>query len=72
MKGEQRPDKGWHSVYHVKMHGPIDNYRENPHKDSKGTCYFLKSRLPTAVGTMNGKGVRVLKLHSQYFFIFKF
>ena len=39
----------------------IVNYRENPHKDSKGTCYFLKSRLPTAVGTVNRKEVRVLR-----------
>ena len=61
VKGEQSPDKGVHSVYHAKMHDPIDNYRENFHKDSKGTCYFLKSRLPTAVGTVNGKEVRVLR-----------
>ena len=47
VNGEQSPDKGVHSVYHAKLHDPIDNYRENPHKDSKGTCYFLKSRLPT-------------------------
>ena len=33
----------------------------NPLKDSKGTCYFLKSRLQTAVGTVNGKDVRVLR-----------
>ena len=50
-----------HSVYHAKMHDPITNYRGNPHKDSKGTCYFSKSRLPTAAGTMNGKEVRVLR-----------
>ena len=43
------------------MHDPINNYRENPHKDSKGDCYFLKSRLPTAAGTVNGKEVRVLR-----------
>ena len=61
MKGEQRPNKGVHSVYHAKMHDPIDNYRENLHKNSKGTCYFLKSRLHTAVGTVNGKEVRVLR-----------
>ena len=48
-------------MYHAKMHDPIDNYRENPHKNSKGTWYFLKSRLPTAVGTVNGKEVRVLR-----------
>ena len=61
VKGEQSLDKGVHSVYHAKMHSPIDSYRENPHKDSKGSCYFLKSRLPTAVGTVNGKEVRVLR-----------
>ena len=44
VKGEQSPHKGVHSVYHAKMHDPIDNYRENPNKDSKVTCYFLKSR----------------------------
>ena len=32
-----------------------------PHKDSKGTCHFPRSRLPTAVGTINGKEVRVLR-----------
>ena len=32
-----------------------------PRKDSKGTCYFPRSRLPTAIGTVNGKEVRVLR-----------
>ena len=32
-----------------------------PHKDSKGTCHFPRSKLPTAVGTVNGKEVRVLR-----------
>ena len=32
-----------------------------PHKDSQGTCHFPRSRLPTAVGTVNGKEVRVLR-----------
>ena len=32
-----------------------------PRKDSKGTCHFPRSRLLTAVGTVNGKEVRVLK-----------
>ena len=41
VKGEQRPDKGVHSVYHGKMHDPIDNYREHPHKDSTGTLLFF-------------------------------
>ena len=32
-----------------------------PHKDSKGTCHFPRSRLPTAIGTVNGKEIRVLR-----------
>ena len=32
-----------------------------PHKDSKGSCHFPRSRLPTAVGTVNDKEVRVLR-----------
>ena len=32
-----------------------------PRKDSKGTCHFPRSRLPTAIGTINGKEVRVLR-----------
>ena len=32
-----------------------------PRKDSKGTCHFPRSRLPTAIGTLNGKEVRVLR-----------
>ena len=32
-----------------------------PHKDSKGSCHFPRSRLPTAVGTVNGREVRVLR-----------
>ena len=32
-----------------------------PHKDRKGTCHFPRSSLPTAVGTVNGKEVRVLR-----------
>ena len=32
-----------------------------PHKDSKGTCHFPQSRLPTAIGTVNCKEVRVLR-----------
>ena len=61
MKGEQGPDKGVHSVYHAKVHDPISNYRVNPYKDSKGTCYFLKSILSTAAGTVNVKEVKVLR-----------
>ena len=32
-----------------------------PRKDSKGTCHFPRSRLPTAIGNVNGKEVRVLR-----------
>ena len=48
-------------MYHAKMHDPSSNYREIPHKDSKGTCYFLKSIMPMAAGTVNGKEFRVLR-----------
>ena len=48
-------------MYHAKVYNPISSYRENPHKDSKGTCYFFKSRLPSTAGTVNGKEVRVLR-----------
>ena len=43
------------------MHDPISHHRDSTHRDSKGTCYFLKSRLPTAAGTVNGKEVRFLR-----------
>ena len=32
-----------------------------PRKDSKGTCHFPRSSLPTAIDTINGKEVRVLR-----------
>ena len=32
-----------------------------PRKDSKGTCHFQRSMFTTAVGTVNGKEVRVLR-----------
>ena len=31
------------------------------HQDSKDTCHFPRSRLPKAVGTINGEEVRVLR-----------
>ena len=40
---------------------PIFSTGGLPHKDSKGTCHFPWSRLPTAIGTVNGKEVRVLR-----------
>ena len=32
-----------------------------PRNDSKGACHFPRSRLPTAIGTINGKEIRVLR-----------
>ena len=32
-----------------------------PRNDSKGACHFPRSRLPTAIGTVNGKEIRVLR-----------
>ena len=32
-----------------------------PLHDSKGACHFPRSRLPTAIGTVNGKEIRVLR-----------
>ena len=61
MTDDQGLDKELQSVNRAKVHNPITNDRENSHKDSKGTCYFLKSRLPTTAGTVNGKEVGVLK-----------
>ena len=40
---------------------PSSSTKGLPHKNSKGTCHFPRSRLPTAVGTVNGKEVRVLR-----------
>ena len=44
-------------LYKSKEDGPlIDN-----NVDREGVCYFLRSRLPTAQGTVNGKTVVVLR-----------
>ena len=45
----------------VKFSSPHFSTEGLPHKDSKGTCHFPQSRLPTAIGTVNGKEVRVLR-----------
>ena len=45
----------------AKLSSPHISLEVLPHKDSKGTCHFPWSRLPTAVGTVNGKEVRVLR-----------
>ena len=45
----------------AKFSSPNSSMGGLPHKDSKGTCHFPRSRLPTAIGTVNGKEVRVLR-----------
>ena len=45
----------------AKFSHPHSSSEGLPHKDSKGPCHFPRSRLPTAVGTINGKEVRVLR-----------
>ena len=45
----------------AKFNSPHSSTEGLPYKDSKGTCHFPRSRLPTAVGNLNGKEVRVLR-----------
>ena len=40
-----------------KSESPLIVYK----RDEEGVCYFLKSRLPTAQGTVNGKKVKALR-----------
>ena len=50
-------DDGIESIYQSK----IDSSLNSDSKDKEGVCYFLKSRLPTAQGTVNGKKVIALQ-----------
>ena len=45
----------------AKFSSPHSSSEVLPRKDSKGTCHFPRSRLPTAISTVNGKEVRVLR-----------
>ena len=45
----------------AKFSSPNSSSEVLPHKDRKGTCHFPWSSLPTAIGTVNGKEVRVLR-----------
>ena len=45
----------------AKFSSPPSSLEVLPRKDSKGTCHFPWSRLPTTVGTVNGKEIRVLR-----------
>ena len=48
---------GIESIYQSK----IDSSLNSDSKVKEGVCYFLKSRLPTAEGTVNGRKVEVLR-----------
>ena len=50
-------DDGIESIYQSK----IDSSLNSDSKVKEGVCYFLKSRLPTAQGTVNGKKVIALR-----------
>ena len=50
-----------HQVNFCKIDKNLDVGKGLPRKDNKGTCHFPRSRLPTAIGTVNGKEVRVLR-----------
>ena len=47
--------------YQTKLESPHSSKEESPHQDKEGACHFPRSRLPTAVGTVNDKEVRVLR-----------
>ena len=50
-------DDGKESIYQSK----IDSSLNSDSKVKEGVCYFLKSRLPTAEGTVNSRKVEVLR-----------
>ena len=50
-----------HQVNFCKIDKSLDVGKRLPRKDNKGTCHFPRSRLPTAIGTVNGKEIRVLR-----------
>ena len=50
-------DDGIESIYQSK----IDSSLNSDSNVKEGVCYFLKSRLPTAEGTVNGRNVVVLR-----------
>ena len=45
----------------AKFSSPHSSPEGLPRQDRKGTCHFPRSRLPTAIGTVNGKEARVLR-----------
>ena len=54
---EERSENGIENIYQSKG----DNSINSVTKDKEGVCYFLKSRLPTARGTVNGKEVIAMR-----------
>ena len=50
-----------HQVNFCKIDKSLDVGKRLPRKDNKGTCHFPRSRLPTAIGIVNGKEIRVLR-----------
>ena len=50
-----------HQVNFCKIDKNLDVGKGLPRKDNKGTCHFPRSRLPTAIGTVNGREIRVLR-----------
>ena len=50
-----------HQVNFCKIDKSLDVGKGLPRKDNKGTCHFPRSRLPTAIGTVNGNEIRVLR-----------
>ena len=50
-------DGGIESIYQSK----IDRSLNSDSNVKEGVCYFLKSRLPTAEGTVNGRKIEVLR-----------
>ena len=53
----RQSDDGIESIYQSKT----DSSLNSDSKVKEGVCYFLKSRLPTAEGTVNGRKVEVLR-----------
>ena len=45
----------------AKFSSPHSSSEGLPRKDRKGSCHFPRSRLPTVIGTVNGKEIRVLR-----------
>ena len=54
---KRKSDDGIESIYQSKINSSFNS----DSKVKEGVCYFLKSRLPTAEGTVNGRKVEVLR-----------